>query len=91
MWSGRYLLCYPIHFLIPCINNMVAFCSRLLPTNYAALFEEKDFAEASLLSVQVRVHLLVESQSPRQFENHIPSLFLLDPSLLVAALIRRSS
>ncbi|KAK1575587.1 hypothetical protein Q3G72_006724 [Acer saccharum] len=31
----------------------------------------------------VRVHLLVESQSPRQFENHIPSLFLLDPSLLV--------
>ncbi|KAK0595150.1 hypothetical protein LWI29_004001 [Acer saccharum] len=48
-----------------------------------ALFEEKDFAEASLLSVQVRVHLLVESQSPRQFENHIPSLFLLDPSLLV--------
>ncbi|KAK2634904.1 hypothetical protein Ddye_029696 [Dipteronia dyeriana] len=32
----------------------------------------EDFTEASLLPVQVRVHLLVESQSPRQFENHIP-------------------
>jgi hypothetical protein len=45
--------------------NMLAFSSRLLSMFYAALKEEKDLAEASLLSVQVRVHLLVEeSQSP---------------------------